>query len=459
MQLLPSSKSTRSFLLVIAMLFAQLATAYPANVNEKTSIDLLILYTEGTATRYGGDPSTRFHHLVNVANQTYIDSGVDLELDIVHTQQVDYSDNIDTDTALREMTRGDSAFDNVEALRQQYGADMVVLFRPYHRNQGGCGLAWVGGAGSEGDMSRASDKRYAYSQVAVSTCPDYTLVHELGHNMGLRHSRESDSEGGTFSYALGHGEYGSFSTVMAYQSSFNADYWSGKIYKFSNPNKLCKGSPCGVDRSLPNGADAAYTLNITASQIASFYHSTQTGNEADTESRQQLESTESELVDAKRALAIQSDRYQKLQQDNAAAYTTLSNTIQFGKQVFIQYLQSVHQQRALEQDKQLLAKQFRAALKSYKNASAEDRLPLRERIVAIGDQYASAMSQIRESVKKSDKWREAANRLAGLIKNANDSYDQSRFELDQVKEQLSQLENAVAEAERSYQLASNTYNF
>ena len=458
MQLLPSSTSIRSFLLVIAMLFAQLATAFPANASEKASIDLLILYTEGTATRYGGDPSTRFHHLVNVANQTYIDSGVDLELEIVHTQQVDYSDDINTDTALREMTRGDGVFANVEALRMQYGADMVVLFRPYNRNQGGCGLAWVGGAGSEGDMSRESDKRYAYSQVAVSTCPDYTLVHELGHNMGLRHSRESDSEGGTFSYALGHGEDGSFSTVMAYQSSFNADYWSGKIYKFSNPNKLCKGSPCGVDRSLPNGADAAYTLNITGAQIASFYHSaqTETETETDTESRQRLENTEHELNGAKRALVIQSARYKKLQQDNTAAYTTLSNTIKFGKQVFIQYLQNVNQQRTFERGKQLLAKKFRAAFTAYKNASAEDKLELRERIVAIRDQYERATNEIRESVKKSDKWRDAAKRLAGFIKNANNSYDQTRLELEQVKEQLSQLENAVVEAEHDYQLARNT---
>jgi hypothetical protein len=59
---------------------------------------------------------------------------------------------------------------------------------------------------------------------------------------------------------------------MAYQSEFNVDYWTGKLYKFSNPELTCKGVPCGVSRTnTTSGADAHYALNITGPQIEKFY--------------------------------------------------------------------------------------------------------------------------------------------------------------------------------------------
>lgn len=236
-------------------------------------IDVLVIYTQGTADAYGGDPTTKINQLFQLSNQIYVDSGVNLELRVAKTQVVNYTDDNSAQTALNDITYGsNAAFSIVPALRDQYKADMVVLYRPYKSIQGSCGVAWINGIGTNGDFSNSSIKNYMFAHLAINTCGDYVTAHELGHNMGLKHSRKQDGSGGTFPYALGYGVDGQFVTIMAYQASFNVDYWTGKIYKFSNPQLLCKNLPCGVDRSdAINGSDAHYVLNITAPQIANFY--------------------------------------------------------------------------------------------------------------------------------------------------------------------------------------------
>ena len=256
--------------IVSASLFIVIAVpSFAAN----NVIDVLVVYTKSVADTYSGDPTTRINQLFQVTNQIYLDSNVDLEIRVANTLMVDYTDDNSAETALSDITYNrHQAFKDVAAVRAQAKADMVIFYRPFKAVHGNCGLAWVGGLDTEGNFSDPQLKDYMYAHIAFDGCGDFMTAHELGHNMGLRHSRKQDGKGGTFHYALGHGEDNKFTTIMAYQSAFNVDYWDGKVYKFSSPQLNCKGFPCGVDRNnTVSGADAVHALNITAPQIANFY--------------------------------------------------------------------------------------------------------------------------------------------------------------------------------------------
>lgn len=244
------------------------ALTFPAFA-ASTVIDVLVVYTDGAAALYGGDPTTRINQIFQVTNQIYADSGVDLEVRVAKTMKVSYTDDNAAETALNAITfNQNAAFSGVAAARDQAKADMVVFYRPYKQIHGSCGVAWVGG--NNGSVS--AYKNYMYAHVAINSCGDYVTAHELGHNMGLKHSRKQDGVGGVFHYALGYGVVNLFTDIMAYQNEFNVDYWTGKVYKFSNPDILCKNQPCGVDRNnTTSGADARYALNITGPQISNFY--------------------------------------------------------------------------------------------------------------------------------------------------------------------------------------------
>ena len=243
----------------------------PLSFAANTVIDVMVVYTPGVTSTYGGDPTTRINQLMAFTNQVYVDSGVNLEVHLVKAVELNFPDTGTDNVALAAIKDGTSTLSTVAALRDQFKADMVVFYRKYDASHNYCGLAYVGGYGSlTGDVS--GYKSLMFGTMSINTCPDYVTSHELGHNMGLRHSRKQDTTGGAFPYALGHGVDGQFTTVMAYESEFSDPSGAKKVYKFSSPSITCSGQPCGVIKTdSTNGADAVYALSVTTPQIAEFY--------------------------------------------------------------------------------------------------------------------------------------------------------------------------------------------
>ena len=235
-------------------------------------IDVMILYTPGMASRLGSGLSARLDQLVALSNQAYRDSGVYINLRLVHKEQVNYSDATTNDAALNALTNGsDPALAGVAILRASKGADLVSLIRPFDRSASGgsCGVAWVGGYGGQPISNYAN---YGYSVIGDGRdvngsgyyCLDLTFVHELGHNMGSLHDRANSSGGpGAYPYSYGYGVEGTFGTVMSYINP--------RIAKFSNPAITCAGGiACGISETAANSANNTLSLNNTRAAVAAF---------------------------------------------------------------------------------------------------------------------------------------------------------------------------------------------
>src|SRR6187402_3418588 len=67
-------------------------------------IDVLVVYSKGTADAYGGNPTTRINQLFQVTNQIYKDSNVNLEIRVAKTMMVNYTDDNAADIALNDIT-------------------------------------------------------------------------------------------------------------------------------------------------------------------------------------------------------------------------------------------------------------------------------------------------------------------------------------------------------------------
>ena len=252
----------------------QAQAAAPAPVS---AIDVMVLYTPGLVASLGTAAAVqaRIDNVVALANQAYVDSEVAIRLRMVRAELVNYNDTSDISATLDALTQGtDPAFAGVAALRNTYGADLVSLMRAY---QGAteCGIAWTGGSNGTPMSSYAA---YGYSVVANGFnggfyCTDYTLAHELGHNMGSVHDRVTQAQPtgpstGAFSYSFGYGVNNGFSSIMAYASSFTQ---APQIGRFSNPYQSnCKGLPCGVSEAAANSANNTLSLNNTRLAVAAF---------------------------------------------------------------------------------------------------------------------------------------------------------------------------------------------
>ncbi len=242
---------------------ASLATTAPLVVAEDDSItiDLMIVYTqpaEDWALTSGfGDIDGVIAQSMNLSQTALNNSGIGTKLRLVHAYKTSYnelSDGVSSEDRLSRFTQNtadpvfsseegyDGFMDEIHGLRDQFGADVVSWFV---RIEDTGGLGWrLSSSGGNADFAFNLNR---VQQVASG----FTVIHEIGHNMGNAHSRtQSSSEasggGGLFHYSAGYQNTASnYHTVMAYNDA-NAQQ---EAPFFSSPNLTFLGTPTGENSS------------------------------------------------------------------------------------------------------------------------------------------------------------------------------------------------------------------
>ena len=226
-------------------------------------IDLLVVYTPAARVAHGqATLVSMIQNGVAMANQAYLNSKVAITLNLVGTQEIAYVESgvqasLD---ALRGTT--DGKMDSVHALRNSVGADVVTLISD---DADACGIA---GVMTSVSTSFASN---AFNVVKASCLSQHSLAHEIGHNMGNKHDRESTTGSGAYPYSYGFRRCVSdgtgFRTVMAYSCT-----GASRVAWFSNPNAYYNGYATGIayETSPTSSADNARSMNNTAATVAAF---------------------------------------------------------------------------------------------------------------------------------------------------------------------------------------------
>jgi len=245
----------------------------PIQTRDSSSvIDVLVVYTPNARSAEGG--TTAINNLVDLAiaetNQSYSNSGVNFQLNLVYKGEVSYTESSNFSTNLSRLTnKTDGYLDNVHSLRDQYCADEVALIID--------GSQYCGIANLMTSVSGSFEDR-AFS-VTARTCATgyYSFGHELGHTMGARHDWYVDSSSSPYVYNHGYVKRSSnWRTIMAYNSECSDNGTScTRLQYWSNPNVTYGGSPMGVGGST-SGSSAynALALNNSAAVVANFRDST-----------------------------------------------------------------------------------------------------------------------------------------------------------------------------------------
>ena len=223
--------------------------------------DITLLVVYNTEFRVGfGDPQARIQQAVEFTNQALTNSNIDAQFRLVSAVEIGFSNTLDVNTILSQATGGQGSFVNLATLRNSVGADMVSTLSFQSNGSSANGVAWVNG----------TNPNFAFSSSRLSIgCCNSVFAHELGHNLGSGHERDSvlnstsSCSGGFNGFSCGYGSQQlNFGTMMSRVGN--------RINRYSNPDQICRGIPCGIPQGQGNAADNQTSFNISAFLIENF---------------------------------------------------------------------------------------------------------------------------------------------------------------------------------------------
>jgi hypothetical protein len=225
----------------------------PASPDALTTIDVAVFYTPAARNQAGGTSAieSQIASRLGTANVGNQNSLVDMSYRLVHTGETNYVETGTQTDVNRFRNTTDGFMDEVHAIRNAVGADLMSLI--ISQSAQFCGIAY-----NVMCFNSTAFASQAFS-VTVRTCfGQHTFHHELGHTQGCAHDRPN-AGCGTFSYSFGwRTTNNAWRSVMAYSPGTRVNLWS-------NPNILQGGLPMGTANDFN-----AQSLNNTKDTVASF---------------------------------------------------------------------------------------------------------------------------------------------------------------------------------------------
>lgn len=250
-----------------------------ASADTPATIDLMIVYTPA-ARQWANSSATSIQHVIDQTmqrNQLALDnSQLGITMNLVHAAEINYTESGDSGTDLYRLTfhagydpwgmEGTPRYmEEVHAWRDTYGADVVSLLA---RVEDTGGLGWQLNT-EQGWQQLAFNLNRV--QQAHNT---YTVIHEIGHNMGAHHHKAQNFQPGPGLYSYSGGwrwtgqDSARYCSIMTYESG---SYFSDgrdhvRVPYFSSPSISYQGVATGQ----ATDGDNARTLMNTKATVAAY---------------------------------------------------------------------------------------------------------------------------------------------------------------------------------------------
>jgi len=159
---------------------------------DPATIDLLFVYTQSAATwaaTSGGGINNVIDLAVAQANTVMTNSNAGVTFNVAHRHLTGYTETNTSDDFYRFSDYGDGYMDEIHDLRNTFYADVMVFL---------ANISYTGGTGwlLNNLNGFSNDTRASCICRVQQSASGYTVIHEIGHNMGAQHHRDQVTQGG-----------------------------------------------------------------------------------------------------------------------------------------------------------------------------------------------------------------------------------------------------------------------